>query len=276
MNPTLLAGVKMPWPEMARFAARFGYPGVDVALGPAMADGVANTRALLERLKIRPGAIGLPVEFRKDDAAFEQTLAKLAPAAEFAAGIGCPRMATWVMASSETPKAELRATFLKRFGAVADVLRRSGVSLGLEFLGPLEHRKRLPHEFIWRMSEMLAFARECGPNVGLLLDSWHWHHAGATVEDILAARERVVHVHINDAAKQPPEGVRDNQRLLPGDGVINLTGFFRALDKIGYRDAVSIEVFGAFLKEMGPEKAVPAALAKARAVMEKAGVRWNA
>ena len=48
-----------------------------------------------------------------------------------------------------------------------------------------------PNEFIWKPAEMLAFAKECGPNVGLLLDSWHWHHAGGTVKDILdAGRQR--------------------------------------------------------------------------------------
>ena len=73
------------------------------------------------------------------------------------------------------------------------------------------------YEFIWRMNDMLAFARECGPNVGLLLDSWHWHHAGATTKDIIAAgRDRIVHVHFNDSPNLPPEQIHDDQRLLPG------------------------------------------------------------
>src|SRR6185437_9771426 len=86
---------------------------------------------------------------------------------------------------------------------------RSHVRLGLEFLGPLHIRKAFRYEFIWQMNEMLAFAKDCGPNVGLLLDSWHWYHAGATIHDIVAAgRDRIVHVQINDSAKLPPEQVR--------------------------------------------------------------------
>jgi sugar phosphate isomerase/epimerase len=127
------------------------------------------------------------------------------------------------------------------------------------------------------MDEMLAFARECGPNVGLLLDAWHWHHAGGKPEDIVkAGRDAIVHVHVSDSPKLPADEIRDNQRLMPGDGVIDLTGFFRALGKIGYRDAVSVEVFGDFLKEMGPEKAALTGFEKTRAVMQKAGVNWNA
>jgi sugar phosphate isomerase/epimerase len=79
-------------------------------------------------------------------------------------------------------------------------------------------------------------------------------------------------VHFNDAPKLPPEQIRDDERLMPGDGVINLVGFLRALKEIGYADAVSVEVFGKFLKEMTPEDAARRALEKSRAVMQKAGV----
>ena len=113
---------------------------------------------------------------------------------------------------------------------------RSKVRLGLEFLGPLHLRTRAPHQFIWRMDEMLAFAKECGPNIGLLLDAWHWYHAGATVADIVAAgKARVVHVHVSDCIKQTPEEVLDNKRVMPGEGVIDLAAFFQALKKIRLR-----------------------------------------
>jgi len=213
------------------------------------------------------------VEFRKDDAVFAQDLDKLGDAASFSAAIGCPRMVTWIMPSSKTPKAELRTLYLKRFRACADALARSHVRLGLEFIGPLHLRRQEPYEFIWRMPEMLAFARECGSNVGLLLDVWHWHHAGATTEDIIkAGKDAIVHVHFNDAPKLPPDQIRDNERLMPGEGVINLVGFLQALQQIGYQDALSVEVFGRFLKEMTPEDAARRALETARAVMRKAAI----
>ena len=242
-------------------------------LAASMKEGLAATRSLLDGLKIKPAAVNFPVEFRKDEATFRKDIEKLGDAASFSAAIGCPRMVTWLMPSSKTPKAELRALYLKRFRACADVLARSHVRLGLEFLGPLHLRKMEPHEFIWRMNEMLAFARECGSNVGLLLDVWHWHHAGATTDDIVkAGKDGIVHVHLSDAPKLPPEQIRDNERLLPGEGIINLTGFFRALQEIGYQGFVSVEVFGRFLRDMTPEEDARRGLEAARAVMRKAGV----
>ena len=271
LNSVLLQG-RVQWPEFARLAAKTGFPGADVMLGPAMEAGVSATNDLLAGLEIRPAVLDFPVEFRKDDATFKASLARLDAAARFAAAIHCPRMITYIMPSSDTPKDELRRIYKQRFTESARILEHSNVRLGLEFLGPLELRKMYKYEFIWRMNEMLAFAKECGPNVGLLLDSWHWHHAGATTDDIVAAgRDRIVHIHFNDSPNLPPEQIRDDQRLLPGEGVINLTGFLQALQRIGYNDALSVEVFGR-TKDMTPEAAAKAGLDSSLAVFRKAGV----
>jgi sugar phosphate isomerase/epimerase len=271
LNSVLISG-KVKWPEFARLAAKVGFPGTDVALASAMEGGATATRDLLAQLNVKPAVLDFPVEFRKDDAAFEAGLPKLKEAAPFAAAIGCPRMVTYIMSSSPIPKDELRRTYKARFTECARILAGSNVRLGLEFLGPLHLRKAFPHEFIWRMNEMLEFTKECGPNVGLLLDVWHWHHAGATTDDILAAgREAIVHVHFNDAPNLPPEQIRDNQRLLPGEGVIDLVGFLRALEKIGYTDALSVEVFGR-LKDVPPEEAARMGLNASLGVFQKAGV----
>ncbi len=255
-------------------AARTGYGGADVNLNSAMKEGVDATRALFSELKIKPGVSSLPVVFTKDEATFQSGLERLGDAAKFSEAIGCPRMMTVLPPAGETPKADLSKTYKDRLAAVSEILRKSNVRLGLEFLGPLHFRANRPHEFIWRMDETLAFAKECGTNIGLQLDAWHWHHAGATVEDIVkAGKSRIVSVHVSDAKKQPPEEVRDNQRLLPGEGIIDLVGFFRALRKINYTDAVSPEPIGRIPKGTPPEEGARAGLESTVAVMKKAGVR---
>ena len=270
---SVLVSNRVPWPDFARLAAKVGFPGTDVMLDTAMKAGAEQTNQLLHDLHLRPAAINFPVEFRKDDATFQNDLANLAAQAEFAAAIHCPRMVTYIMPSSNTPKDELRKMYKQRFTDCARVLAKSNVRLGLEFLGPLHLRKQFKYEFIWRMNDMLEFAKECGPNVGLLLDAWHWHHAGATTQDIIhAGRERIVHVHFDDAPNLPPEQIRDNERLLPGEGVINLVGFLQALEKIGYTDALSVEVFGRGLNKMTPEQAAKLGLEASLGVFRKAGV----
>lgn len=261
------------WPEFVHLAHRVGYGGADVDLGKAMAEGVDSTRALFKELKVKPAVLPFPVEFRAGEARFLADLYKLKEPAEFGRAIGCPRMITWIMSSSDKPKDEQRKIFKDRFTAAGELLAKSNVRLGLEFLGPLHIRKAGKYEFIYRMDEMLEFAKECGPNVGLLLDAWHWHHADATPKDIVnAGRDRIVHVHLADAPKLPPEQIRDDQRLLPGEGVINWKGFIGALKEIGYHDGMSVEVFGRGLKEKTVEEAARMGLEGALKVMREAGV----
>lgn len=273
MNAVPIGG-KLNWRQFAELASATGFKGVDVNLDAALSDGVKRTQAMLNDLQLRPAFVSLPVEFRKDDETFRKTMPLLEDAAPFASAIGCPRMMTYIMPSSDTPTDELRRTYKARFTAIADVLARSHVRLGLEFLGPVQFRTRGKYEFIWKMTDMLQFAKECGSNVGLTLDSWHWYHAGGTPEDIVTAgKDRIVVVHFEDAARQEPELVRDNERLLPGEGVIDLTGFLRALRQIGYEDGLSVEVFGHGLKQMPPEQSAKMCLEAGRATLQAAGIK---
>jgi sugar phosphate isomerase/epimerase len=275
LNGALLQGKNVPWPDSARLAARLGFGGIDWSLGPAKTAGVDATRALFAELKIKPTITGLPVTAgRGDDAAFQGALGPLAEDAKFCAAIGCTKMMVVLSPASPAPKSEYLPMFLARMKAVAGVLQRSNISLGLEFLGVQQFRTRPDtHEFIWRMNDAVAFAKECGPNVGVVLDVWHWHHAGATVKDILdAGRSRIIHVHVSDARRQAPEDVRDNQRLMPGEGIIDLTGFFKALQTIGYDEGISPEPLGRVTPEMTAEEAAKLGLDTTLAAMKRAGM----
>lgn len=272
LNSTLVAG-RVPWPEFARLAAKTGFGGVDVAIDKAMAAGLDATRELLAETRLKPSCAGLTVDFRKDDDTFRAGLAKLPESAAFVAAIGCPNMITWIMSSSPIPKPELRKTYKQRFQAIAEVLEAKRLRLALEFLGPLHIRKAQPNEFIWRMDEMVEFAHECGPNVGVMLDSWHWHHAGATPAGIVAAgKDRIVYVQLADAPDWPPEKIRDNERLMPGEGIIDFQAFFGALKRIGYAGGVSPEVFGRGLRDIPPEEGAKLGLDSATKIMKRAGV----
>ncbi len=274
LNSSLTASGKLEWPEFARLAASVGYGGVDVSLDGVRKAGADQTRALLAGLKIRPGIAGLPVRFAADEPAFQEGLKQLGEAAKLAADIGCPRMQAVMPPSSTTPKAEYRKIIKDRVVAMSEILQTSKVRLGLEFLGPLHFRSRQPYEFIWKMDELLEFTKECGANIGLVLDAWHWHHAGATAADILAAgKDRIVTVHVSDAKAQPPEEVRDNVRLMPGEGVIDLVTFFKSLDKTGYRDAVSPEPIGRVPATLSPEEGARLGLETTVAAMKRAGIK---
>jgi len=269
--------------DKIRFAARLNYGGVDWDLGPAKADGADATRALFKDLKIVPAIVNLPMArpfpFGGEDAAFKEALKPLADDAAFVNAVGCTKMMLVLPASSQTPKAEMRKLAVDRLSAVAAVLDNANVRLGLEFLGPLYFRTGRAggpavEPFIWNRPEAVALAKDTGRNMGVVVDAWHWHHSSSTIGDILGAgAQRIVHVHISDAKAAPAEEVRDNQRLMPGEGIIDLVGFLQALDKAGYRDGVSPEPLGRIPEGMPAEEAAKLALDTTIAVMKRAGVR---
>jgi len=270
---TSLVGGKAPWPEFARLAAKVGYGGVDLNLAAAITEGLEATRSLLSGLNLKISFASLPGSFTRDDDAFRKGMETFESQVKFAAAAGCSRMMVVILPSSETPKDEWRKTLRARFQTVAPVLARYNMRCAFEFLGPLHFRHASPYPFIWQMGEMVEFARECGPGFGVVLDVWHWYHSGSTLDDIRkAGKSRIVLVHLSDAAQMAPEDVRDNVRLLAGEGVIDLVGIFKTLKAMGWEGSVSPEPLGRIPKEMSAEDGARLGLESARAVLRKAGI----
>src|SRR5204862_7596227 len=125
-------------------AARTGFGGVDWDLGPAKAAGVAATKAMFADLKIVPTIVNLPMArplpFAGEDAAFTEALQPLADDAAFIAAVGCTRMMVVLPASTTMTRVEQRKLAVARLTAIAGVLQKAGVRLGVEFLGPLYFR----------------------------------------------------------------------------------------------------------------------------------------
>lgn len=275
LNRTLVSGKKVEWRDFAALAHYFGFPGVDVDLIPAMKEGAEQTKDFLASKSLKPAVVGCPVNFREDDTKFNDTLKALPDAARFAATIGCLRMTTWVSPSFDAPKEEMWKLLRFRFGAIAKVLADHNVRFGLEYIGPLHIRQSKPNLLAYNLKDMLTLAHEAGPNVGILLDSWHWHHAGDSLGDIeKAGNGAIVHVQVADAQNLPPAEIRDNERLFPGEGVIDLKGFFATLKKIGYDGGVSPEIFGRGIKDMAVEEGVRLGYNSTAETMQTAGVRW--
>ena len=174
--------------------------------------GLDDTKKLLSTTQLKPAIVGLPVEYRKENDDFERDMPKLDEAARFARAIGCPRMSTWIMSSSPVPKTDLRKVYLERLRSICQVLEKHHVRLAIEFLGPLHIRKLYPHEFIYRMDETLEFVKDIGPNAGLMLDSWHWYHAGRDGKGHIGCRKGTNRLRAGGRRAKPAAGSDQGQR----------------------------------------------------------------
>jgi sugar phosphate isomerase/epimerase len=103
------------------------------------------------------------------------------------------------------------------------------------------------------------------PNVGLLLDTFHWHrqHGGPDWKLLSSIPgSRIAYVQISDAAASPmadPEAEAMTARLLPGAGVVDFAQLFDVLDAIGADPFMATETFNpAFVARVGVEAAANA------------------
>ena len=272
-------GVKATQREAIDLAQRHGFESVfpDAGELARLSDAdLAAVRADLEAAGLVFGAGFLAVDFRKDEETFTRGLADLPAYARALQRAGVRRTGTWLPPSSDS------FTYLqyfkqtgRRLREVARVLADHDLRLGLEYVGPKTAWAARRYPFLHTLAETRELIAETGAgNVGLVLDSWHWYHAGDSAADVRALRnEEVVAVDLNDApAGVPKDQQRDNARELPmATGVIDVAGFLKALVAIGYDGPVRAEPFNEAVRQMPREDAVAAtaaAMKRAFALLE--------
>lgn len=275
-------GVTANGPREAIAAARIGgFKGVELR-APQVADlideiGVEAVREIFEEAGVRPAAWGLGLDWRGEEATWRQGLENLRRSAGAMAAIGCVRAIQVIFPGDDEREFEANWRFhVERLAPAAAILAEHGCALGLEFIGPKTLRDTRRYPFVHTLGKALELGAAFGPNVGLLLDCWHWYTAHETLDTLHALRpEQIVHVHINDAPPDIPVDEQiDNRRALPGEtGVIDIVGFLRALQAIGYDGPVTAEPFKQELRDL-PNDAERLAIVRASIdlVFDQAGV----
>ena len=259
--------------DTLELAQKTGFAGIDFDIREVMTladeEGLEAVKARFENRDVLPGQWSLPVAWQDDDR-WRKDLAELPRLAALGRELGCTRTSTWCPPASDVRSFDENfAWHVARFGPIAEVLAAHDCMLGIEFIGPKTLRTGKRYPFIHTLEGMMRLADAIGTgNVGLLLDAWHLYTSGGSLADLDAiTADDVVNVHVNDA----PQGVAledqvDSVRRLPMEtGVIDLPGFIRKLDEMGYQGPVTAEPFSARLNDIAaksPERA--AGLVKSR------------
>ncbi len=257
-------GVRADQRQALEYTVKFRFDGITPNASEFENRSDSEIREWVDTIKskgIRYGAAGLSVEFRRDQDTFQRGMEKLPREASILQQLGVTRVATWIMPGhGELTYLENFEQHKTRLSEAARVLNDHGLRLGLEFVGPRTSRARNRFPFICAQRDMMELVDAIGtPNVGLLMDSWHWYTSHGTVEELLTLSNKdIVHVHVNDApAGVPVDQQADNRRALPvTTGVIDMKGFINALVRIGYDGPVECEPFDQQLRQMDAEAAL--------------------
>lgn len=281
---TLLRGPERPgFADRMGLARGFGYSAIDVGIGEVQGYLRDHPGLTAEQMwkdaGLVPGMVGGVVTAAPfaSEAEWEKSLVGLEERAAAAAAIGGRIAGTWMPNRSAMPADEARAMVRRRFTQVADALKPAGLAFAVEFIGVRTLWAELPHAFIGTYADCLALFEETGrENLGFLLDCYHCHAAETPFAEIArTARSRIVYLHLNDAKPVPPAEVLDADRLIPGEGVIDLAGWFRAVAATGFDGPVAPEVLGPRLKDMTTAEAATACREGMAAAMRAAGVAVN-
>ena len=248
-------------------AARYGYESVQPFaedLAKLSATQLQELQAELKEKKLQWAAAGMPVDFRQDEDKFRDGMTALPAQAKVYQQAGVTRFGTWLMPRHD------QLTYLQNFKQTARRLREiagvcedHGQRFGLEYVGTPSLRIAGRYQFVHSMAETKELiAAAAKPNLGFVLDSWHWWTAGDTRADVLTLTNHdVVSCDLNDA----PAGLKmieqqDGSRELPlATGVIPLQDLLSALVEIGYDGPVRPEPFNKALNAMDDEAASEAA-----------------
>jgi len=229
----------------------------------------ADLKSLFDKHSLAPYSINSieRITFR-DQSGHEDLLAECEGLCRLAREIDCPYI---VVVPGLLPAGATREDCViessRVLGDLAEIAGRFGVGLAFEFLG----QTGCSVQTLDLASEIVGHVAR--PNVGLVLDSFHFYAGESTIESIDALDPKTLFIfHINDAEDLPREELEDRHRLLPGLGILPLGLIIGGLKRIGYDRVTSVEIFRPEYWEREPFELAREARAAVAGVLAQGGM----
>lgn len=151
----------------------------------------------------------------------------------------------------------------RHYHELLEVGGQFGVRPAFEYLGFIQDLKTIDDAI-----EIATGAAH--PSAWIVLDPFHCHVGGGGFDSIAKLdAEQIAVSHFNDAPDQPEAATqRDPDRVMPGDGVVDLKGYCQQLRDIQYSGFLSLELFRPDLWQQEPLSVAKIGLEKMKAAAE--------
>jgi 2-keto-myo-inositol isomerase len=130
----------------------------------------------------------------------------------------------------------------ERYRELLEIGRQTGIKPTFEYISFFKS--------IWSLPQAWQMVQEADdPDATLIVDAFHNWNSNSTSEDLKQIPvERISHYHFDDAhPDKAPRTQTDPDRVMPGDGQIDLAAEVKLLKEMGYDGTVSLELFNAEL-----------------------------
>lgn len=225
---------------------KYGYDMIE----PRTMDGIPNylknhtideLAAWFKSHKVKPLAFNTLCFFNnRTPEDYQKVLQELRQMCEWGKKIGCKTVITVpTVGLKKVTRQAIRKSTLECLKEMGEICGEADMRLSVEFLGH-------PEASINDFGEAYDIIQELDmENVGLTLDCFHFHGMHSSLADLAQADgKKIFIVHLNDTEDFQYGALRDDDRVWPGDGCIDLDGILQTLKKIGWaQDVLSLELF---------------------------------
>jgi len=173
---------------------------------------------------------------------------------ELARRLGAP----YIVATPPREPCDL-AQVSQRYRDLLKIGRQVGIKPAMEYIGFFKS--------VYKLSQAWQIVQEADdPDATLVLDAFHTWRGGEGLEQLeQIPAERIAHYHFDDApGTKPREEQSDPDRVMPGDGVIDLDAEVKLLERKGYRRTVSLELFNRELWNRDPDEVLKMGIERMR------------
>lgn len=267
--------------EVIELALSYGFKSLDLDIvdfaAQVKASGMPKARRLYDSARLRFASFRLPVEWHDDPEKYKHDLTSLTELLGIAKELGCQRAITQIEPAGDMrPFHENFEYHRRKLGELAAIVEPFGMRLGVEFFAPISHRQGRAFQFIQVVDQLMQLLRNVpAKNLGLVLDTWHWHLGGGTMEQIRSlSGERIIAVYLADCEPGVTSAnATDKARQLPGaTGVIDCPAILTVLGEMRYDGPITPSPFKGNLVGQGRDKIMKAASAAIDQAWKAAGL----
>jgi 2-keto-myo-inositol isomerase len=270
LNTSTIRGQKLSVPDQIDLAAKAGYNAIEPWLGDLhqfveMGGKLADLhKRLTDHGVAVASAIGFAEWIVDDDARRAAGLEAAKKDMGVIAQLGGTHIAAPPAGATKQTDLDLgRAA--ERYRALLEIGVQEGVIPELELWGFSTTLSKL--------SDVMTVAIEARHSQAcVLLDVYHLYKGGSDFSGLrLLAGSALPCLHMNDYPATPLRSeIKDSDRIMPGDGVAPLSQIIRDLATIGFRGALSLELFNANYWKEDPHGVARIGLMKMKQAVEKA------
>jgi len=189
---------------------------------------------------LKPLALNALVFFNnRDEAGYQEIIAEFKEMVKTAQAIGAQYVVAVPLVTEEKfLKQDIKNSSVEVLKELSEIAKPYGVKIAVEFVG---HPQCTVNTFGQAYEIVEAVGRD---NVGLVLDCFHFHAMGSDLADLKNCEgSKIFIVHVDDTEDFPIGFLTDEDRLWPGQGVIDLDAILSTLKTLQYKGAFSVELF---------------------------------